>query len=181
MNLPVILNRRSIRKFQNTPVEAEKITAVLEAARWAPSGNNMQPARFIVVRDRDSRYALCQADNNQAWMMSAPVFIVVVADLLARVAPDHAPRIDEHSSEWEAKRVIRDAAIAAGYLLLEVENQGLGACWTGFFEQENVRPILGLPEDKFVVAIIPVGYPAESPNPRMRKSLDEIVRYEKWS
>lgn len=181
MIIPAITNRRSIRKFEDKPVEAEKIHAVLEAARWAPSGNNLQPARFVVVRDQDTRYALCQADHSQAWMMSAPVFIVVVADLLARIAPVATYKVDELSPQWEVKRIIRDTATATGYLLLEVENQGLGACWTGFFSQEDVRPILGLPEDKFVVAIIPIGYPAESPNPRMRKSLDEIVRYEKWS
>ena len=181
MIIPAIINRRSIRKFLSKPVEAEKIHAVLEAAQWAPSGNNMQPARFIVVRDQDIRYALCQADHSQTWMMAAPVFIVVVADLLSRVAPESTCKIDELSPEWEVKRIIRDSAIATGYLLLEVENQGLGACWTGFFSQEDVRPVLGLPEDKFVVAIIPIGYPAENPNPRMRKSLDEIVRYEKWS
>ena len=181
MIIPAIINRRSIRMFQNKPVEPEKVKAILEAACWAPSGNNMQPARFVVVRDQETRYALSQADHNQAWMMSAPVFIVAVADLLARVAPGNTFKVDENSPEWEVKRVIRDTAIATGYLLLEVENQGLGACWTGFFSQEDVRPILGLPDDKFVIAIIPVGYPAESPNPRTRKSLDEIVRYEKWS
>jgi nitroreductase len=181
MIIPAIINRRSIRKFQNIPVEEEKINAVLEAARWAPSGNNMQPARFIVVKDQDIRYALCQADHSQAWMMAAPVFIVAVADLMARVAPESTYKVDEDSPEWEVKRVIRDTAIATGYLLLEVENQGLGACWTGFFSQEDVRPILGLPEDKFVIAIIPVGYPDETPAPRVRKSLAEIVFYEKWS
>lgn len=181
MIIPAIINRRSIRKFQNKPVEADKIKAILEAASWAPSGNNMQPARFIVVRDQESRYALSQADHNQSWMMAAPVFIVAVADLLARVAPENIFKVDENSPEWEVKRVIRDTAVATGYLLLEVENQGLGACWTGFFSQEDVRPILGLPDDKFVIAIIPIGYPAESPNPRTRKSLDEVIRYEKWS
>lgn len=181
MIIPAIINRRSIRKFQNIPVEEEKINAVLEAARWAPSGNNMQPARFIVVKDQDIRYALCQADHSQAWMMAAPVFIVAVADLMARVAPESTYKVDEDSPEWEVKRVIRDTAIATGYLLLEVENQGLGACWTGFFSQEDLRPILGLPDDKFVIAIIPVGYPAETPAPRVRKSLAEIVFYEKWS
>ncbi len=181
MIIPAILNRRSIRKFQDVPVEPEKINAILEAANWAPSGNNMQPARFIVVRDRDTRYALSQADNNQVWMITAPVIIVAVADLMARVAPENTYKVDEQSPEWEVKRIIRDTAMATGYLLLEVENQGLGACWTGFFSQEDVRPILNLPDDKFVIAIIPVGYPAESPNPRPRKSLNEIVRYEKWS
>ena len=181
MIIPAILNRRSIRKFHNKPVEPEKIKAILEAASWAPSGNNMQPARFIVVRDDDLRYELSQADNNQAWMMAAPVFIVAVADLLARVAPEYTYTVEEDSPEWEVKKVIRDTAIATGYWLLEVENQGLGACWTGAFAQEDVRRILGLPHDKFVLAIIPVGYADESPNPRNRKSLDQIVRYEKWS
>lgn len=181
MIIPAILNRRSIRKFQNIPVEPEKINAILEAASWAPSGNNMQSARFIVVRDEEIRYALFQVDDNQAWMIAAPVFIVAVADLLARVAPENTYKVEENSPEWEVKKVIRDTAIATGYLLLEVENQGLGGCWTAAFAQEDVRRILDLPDDKFVVAIIPVGYPAESPNPRKRKSLDEIVRYEKWS
>jgi len=180
MNIPSIINRRSIRKFQNTPIEDEKLHAVLEAARWAPSGNNKQPARFIVVKSEEIRHALCQADHNQTWMMTAPVFIVAVADMTARVSADKSHPIDEQSPDWELKRVIRDTAVAIGYLLLEAVNQGLGTCWTGFYTQSDVRPILGLPEDKFVVGIIPIGYPAENPEPRSCRPLNELVRYEKW-
>ena len=178
--LPSIEHRRSVRSFQPKPVEEEKLYQVLQAARLAPSSNNKQPWRFIVVREESQRQALARADHNQSWMLSAPLFIVCVADLAARMSNTITLVVDEHSDLWELKRVIRDTAIATGYLLLEADALGLATCWTGFFKQAEVRPILNLPGDKFVVAIVAFGYPAEEPKPRPRLPLAKLVRFERW-
>ncbi|QAT48826.1 nitroreductase [Caproiciproducens sp. NJN-50] len=175
-----IENRRSIRKYQNRKVEKEKIVQILESARLAPSGSNTQPWTFIVVESEDTKEKLTIADHNQTWMMTAPIFIVCVADIRCRISADAGIRLDENSAEPELKQIIRDTAIAIGHLLLEAENQGLGACWTAWFEQGDVRPILNIPEDKYVCGIITVGYGGETPKRRPRKAMEEIVRYETW-
>ena len=88
--------------------------------------------------------------------------------------------MNETSPHFALKQVIRDTAIAVEHVVLEAQNLGLGTCWVGWYEQADVRPILGIPADKFVVAILPLGYPAETPGERPRKKLDEIVMFEKW-
>ena len=175
-----IQHRRSIRKFTSEPIEPDKLQSVLEAARLAPSGNNKQPWTFIVVQSEQQCQAVMEACHRQTWMMTAPAFIVAVADMAGRVATEPGLYLDENSPHWELKRAIRDTAIATENMLLEADAQGLGTCWVGFFVQSEIRPVLGIPDDKFVLAVIPIGYPAEQPLARPRKLLSEIVRYEKW-
>jgi len=175
-----IQHRRSIRKFTTDPINPEKLQSVLEAARLAPSGNNKQPWMFIVVQSEKQRHAVMEACHQQTWMMTAPAFIVAVADMAARVETEPGLYLDENSPHWELKRAIRDTAIAIQNILLEADGQGLRTCWVGFFVQAEIRPVLGIPDDKFVVAVIPIGYPAEHPAARPRKPLTDIVRYEKW-
>ena len=175
-----IQHRRSIRKYTSKPIEPEKLQSVLEAARLAPSGNNKQPWTFIVVQSEEQRQAVMEASHRQAWMMSAPTFIVPVADMAERAETKPGRSVDEDSPDWELKRAIRDTAIAVESMLLEADAQGLGTCWVGFFVQKEIRPVLGIPDDKFVLGVIPIGYPAEQPSARPRKPLTEIVRYERW-
>lgn len=176
-----IENRRSIRKYQDKKVESEKLAQILESARLAPSGNNSQPWIFIIVESEDTKRKLTDADHKQEWMMTAPLFIVCVADIKSRILGKEQIRVDENSGEPELKRIIRDTSIAISHILLEAENLGLAACWTGWYAQDAVRPILNIPEDKYVCGIIPLGYGDEAPDRRPRKALEEIVRYEKWS
>lgn len=175
-----IKHRRSVRKYTSDPIESEKLQSVLEAARLAPSGNNKQPWTFIVVQSAQQRQAVMEACHRQTWMMTAPAFIVAVADMASRVETEPGLFLDENSPHWELKRAIRDTAIATENMLLEADAQGLGTCWVGFFVQSEIRPVLGIPDDKFVLAVIPIGYPAEQPLARPRKPISEIVRYEKW-
>lgn len=175
-----IEHRRSIRKYQNRKVEKEKIIQILESARLAPSGSNTQPWTFIIVETEDMKEKLSIADHHQKWMMSAPIFIVCVADIRCRISMDTKVRLDENSAEPELKQIIRDTAIAIEHILLEAENQGLATCWTAWFEQDAVRPILNIPDDKYVCGIITLGYGDETPKQRSRKVMEEIVRYEKW-
>ena len=180
MMIEAIQHRRSVRNFQEKSIEDEKLNEILEAARLAPSGNNRQPWFFIVIKDGLIKNEVAVATNNQAWIASAPVVIVAVADLCARSQDYAGMFVDEETSSFDVKRIIRDTTIAITHILLEVDNQGLGACWCGAFTQEGIRPVLGIPEDKFVLAVIPVGYPAEEPKAKPRKTLEEIIKYERW-
>lgn len=172
--------RRSIRKYIDKPVKNEKITEVLEAGRLAPSGNNTQPWHYIVVKSEEMREKIMQASHNQKWMITAPVFIVCVADVRCRIKEDIEVYLDDNSPQDEVKRIIRDTSISVGYMLLQANNLGLGVCWVAEFTQEEIRPVLNIPSDKYVVGVITVGYPNENPKARPRKKLEEIVHYECW-
>ncbi len=176
--LKAIGTRRSVRKYLDKKVEQEKILELINSARLAPSGHNTQPWSFILVESQDMKRRLAAADHEQSWMTAAPVFIVCLADIRCRLAHGEDIRVDESSPEPELKLVIRDTAIAIGYLLLEAENQGLSACWTGWYKQEDVRAILNIPDHQYVCGIVTVGYGAQSPEPRPRKSLEELIRTE---
>lgn len=178
--MKMIESRRSIRKYKDKKVEAQKLMQLIESARLAPSGSNTQPWQFIIVESEETKMKLAVADHNQLWMMTAPVFIVVVADIRCRISEDVDLRIDENSPEPEVKLIIRDTSIAIEHILLEAESLALSTCWTAWFKQDDVRPILGIPEDKYVCGIITVGYGDEQPTQRPRHALEDIVRYEKW-
>ena len=175
-----IVSRRSIRTFADTPVEEELLHRVLDSARLAPSGNNTQPWRFIVVRSRSQRENIEAVCNNQKWMLSAPVFIVCCADLSVRQKHSAETVIDETSPGKAVKQIIRDTAIAVEHLVLQAEACGLGTCWVGDFLQKDIRPVLGIPGNHYVVAVIPIGYAAETPSPRPRKPLDTLLFHESW-
>ncbi len=178
--LKQIENRRSIRKYLDKKVEKEKLIQILESARLAPSGSNTQPWMFIIIESEDTKEKLSIADHHQGWMMAAPLFIVCVADIRCRIPMSTKIRLDENSSEPELKQIIRDTAIAMEHILLEAEHLGLATCWTAWFEQDAVRPILNIPDDKYVCGIITLGYGDEAPIQRPRRAMEDIVRYEKW-
>lgn len=175
-----IKTRRSIRKYLDKPVEDKLLLQLLESARLAPSGSNNQPWHFIVVRSEENRRRLTEVANNQKWMLTAPVFIVCVADIRCRIPEGETLCLTEESPQEALKQIIRDTAIAAENLLLEAQHLGLGACWVAWYRQTEIRPVLNIPSDKYVCGIITVGYPGETPAPHPRKPLEHLVRYEKW-
>lgn len=175
-----IESRRSVRKYQDKKVEKEKILQMLESARLAPSGSNTQPWNFIIVESEETKEKLTRADHNQRWMLSAPLFIVCIADIRSRIEYGREMSLDEYSPDPELKQIIRDTAIAIEHILLEAENLGLSTCWTAWFQQEDIRPVLNIPKDKYVCGIITVGYGDEVPERRPRKCIEEIIRYEQW-
>ena len=175
-----IFHRKSTRRYNNIPVEDKKILKLIESARMTPSGSNTQPWNFIIVANEKTKEQIVQADNNQQWMKTAPVFIVCVADIRCRIKEDNDIYLDENCSLPELKQIIRDTSIAIEHILLEAENIGLSSCWTAWFSQEDIRPIMDIPSDKYVVGVITIGYSDEVGKPVPRKSLESIVRYEKW-
>lgn len=178
--LEEIRDRRSIRKYLNKEISQEDILTVLEAARLAPSGSNTQPWRFVVVTSQGTKERLAQADHNQKWMTDAPVFIVCVADVSCRIPDAEGLLMDESEACHELKQVIRDTAVAIEHILLQATQIGLASCWTGWYEQSEIKEILGIPSDKYVVGVVTLGYGAENPSPRKRKELKELVCFEQW-
>jgi nitroreductase len=173
--------RKSTRKYINKPVCDENIVQLIESARLAPSGSNTQPWNFIIVKSEETRELIAQVNNNQTWMKTAPVFIVCVADIRCRIKDESVEvSLDEDSSLRELKQIIRDTAIAVEHILLEAESIGLSSCWTAYFDQNDIRPILGIPNDKYVVGVVTIGYSDGSGKSAPRRPIEDMVRYEKW-
>ncbi len=167
-----IMGRRSIRAFQNRDVPPEIVDRLIEAARWAPSAGNIQPWEFIIVRNQETKRRLAEAALGQSFIEEAPVAIVVCAD-------------EERSARGYGMRgrtlyCIQDTAAAIQNIHLAAYAMGLGTCWVGAFREDEARKVLNIPEGVRPVAIIPVGYPAESPPPRSRRPLKQIIHYEKF-
>lgn len=165
--LSAIKGRRSIRKYSSKPVEEEKLLKVLEAARLSPSARNQQNWKFIVVRDDKRREELTEAIG-QPFVGEAPIIIVCCGTEPEGVMRGGQPRYTV------------DLSIATAYMILEAYEQGLGTCWLGSYDEGKVKEVLDIPEEVRVVSITPLGYPDESPAPRPRKALDEIVSYDKY-
>ncbi len=146
-----IFTRVSIRKYENRPVEPEKIEKILRAAMQAPSTGNQQPWEFYVVTDRATIEKLSKVHQYAGCAAGAPVVIV----------PCYRTK-DLWVPEWAQI----DLSIATENLWLETTAQGLGGVWMGIAPQEDrmqaVEEILGMPEDLRAFAIFPLGYPAES-------------------
>lgn len=162
--------RESVRSYQDKPVEEEKLNSVLEAGRLAPSASNRQEWRYLVVKDKETRQKLMKAAKNQSFVGEAPVVIACCADT------------DNHVMRCGQLCYPIDLAISIDHMTLEAVEEGLGTCWVGAFDEEEVKKVLGIPERIRVVELLPLGYPdAPSGKEKIRKSLEEIVIYEKWS
>ena len=181
--LDLVRDRRSVRAFTADEVTAEELAAVLEAGRLAPSGNNSQPWRFIVVRDAGMKERLADVAGDQAWLTKAPVVIAVVADPRAKLpaaAPSQVPLPGDPAMVTATIKSVRDAAIAAEHIVLAAADLGLGSCWVAKFEQEKVRAVLGVPDECYVVTLLPIGRPAEVPAPTPRYTLAELTFEERY-
>jgi nitroreductase len=162
-----IKRRRSIRKYKDDPVEKEKLLKVLEATRLAPSAMNRQPYEFVITSDTKTIERISSACN-QKW--DAPTIIVVCA------FPNKAWVRDDGEEYWKA-----DAAAAMTILSLQACAEGLGTCWIAAFKEEEIKKILKIKNESRVVAMTPLGYPAEKKGlVSNRKSIDDLVHYEKW-
>jgi len=163
-----INQRSSVRSYKATDVEEDKLRKVLEAARLSPSANNRQEWKFIVVRNKETKKRLARAAFGQSFIGAAPVIIVACGTesraMLGCGQPTHTV----------------DVSIACAYMILQAYELGLGTCWIGAFEEDETKKILNIPEHVRVVAMTPLGYPNQPPSKKIRKSLDQIVCYEKY-
>ena len=166
--LALVRSRYSVRSYEDRPVEQDKLDRVLEAVRLAPSASNRQPWKFVVIREAETRRELVEPCFNQQFVAQAPVVIAGVGLMPNRKLHCGIPGDPV------------DLAIAMDHLALAAAAEGLGTCWVGAFYQDRVREVLGIPESAQVVELMTLGYPADSPPPKSRKPISDIVCYDRW-
>lgn len=201
LNLPTkdaIEKRRSIRKFKRKPVPDEQITALIEAARLAPSASNTQPWRFKIVSDDDTKAKLAEAAYHQSFVAQAPVVLVCCADLqgyfegikarsqefgkegaleetMSRVLRGRAEQLKTVNIQELAPGIAFNVAIAIEHIVLRALDFGLGSCWVRMLDEQKIKTIFGWKNSIHVVALLPLGYPDETPNPRKRRAIEELI------
>lgn len=175
MSLPELMRtRRSVRSYQQRPVEEEKLEQVLEAARLAPSAANRQPWRYIIVDDHETKERL-RAAYDKEWFTQAPLIVVAcgVPDEAWKKRRIFPPQTEEY---WKV-----DVAISLQNLIMAAWEQGLGSCWIAAFDENKTKSVLGIPKNVRVLAMTPLGYPQDSQEPITdRKPLNEIAFKNKW-
>jgi nitroreductase len=164
----VIYKRRSIRAYENKPVEEEKLHQILRAAQRSPSANNAQDWKFVVVRDKLKIEKLTYACKQQSFVNEAPVIIVACA-----TKSDYVMTCDQYAYPI-------DISIAMTHMMLAATALDLGTCWLGAFFEDKVKKILKIPDEIRVVGILTLGYPHFQPQETNRKQLGEIVSFDKW-
>ena len=173
----VVKTRKSVRSYADKAVEEEKLTKILESARMAPSWANKQCVNYIVVKDKAKITELSGFLNS--WLKQAPVVLAACAD------PQHSGNMNGMAY------YLVDIGISMQQLVLAATDLGLGTCWIGAFDEAKVKKALEVPENIKVVALTPIGYPADKVGIRgklvrtfvgadKRKPIEEIVHHEKW-
>lgn len=176
--MQAIKGRRSIRRYEDSPVSEEDLQTVLEAARWAPSWANSQCWRFVVVRDGATRARL--AETLTVWnpalkaMGQAPV-IIVVCGQLGR-SGFYKGGSTTHKGDW----YMFDVALASQNLTLAAYSLGLGTVHVGAFDDVKAAEVLSVPAGFAVVEMLLLGHPVGEAKAPARKELAEQVFYERW-
>jgi nitroreductase len=170
MTARTLFERRfSCRIFGPSPPDRETVVEVLEAARWAPNGGNLQPWRFVIARDDSHRRGLAGAASGQGFLSQAPVVITVCA------VPEESGT--KYGTRGRDLYCLQDTAAAAQNILLAATDRGLGSCWVGAFDEAAVIRVLDLPASWRPVALIALGEPAEAEPHRTRRPLSEVTRW----
>jgi len=191
----VITSRRSIRKFRQEDISADTIRLLLDAARLAPSGSNLQPARFVVAQSPAAKETLSRYTPYK-FIAKASVIFVCCADLTAMTTRDKRvgellnegvfEGVDIDMNDPAATSPVMDnaavkaylsmnVAIAIEHIVLKAVDLGLGSCWLGRFDRDKLKEYLTLDESIYPVVLLPVGHPDQSPKERPRFALDKLV------
>ncbi len=170
--LRLFVERRSIRKYHNLPVEWEKLGMVLEAARNAPSSGNLQNWKFVIVRDKEKREKIAEACLKQYWMLTAPVHIVVYA------LPELCGRF--YGSRGKNLYSIQNCAAAIENMLIMAHALGLGTCWVGAFDENMLIDTVGSKAGAVPQAVITIGYADERPPNPGREDFYSMVFLEEY-
>ena len=172
--LGLVSARQSDRCYDTErPVEQEKLERILEAARLAPSACNAQPWKFVVVTDPELAQRMGKADASigmNKFAVQAPVHIVVVEEtpnftsfIGGKIKRKHFPQVD--------------IGIAAAHIVLAAENEGLGSCMLGWFDENEIKKLLGIPSSRRVLLDILIGYPLKEKRKKSRKPSEKVVSY----
>ena len=157
-----ILNRRSIRRYEDKDIAEDVMKQILEAGRQAPSAANRQPIHFIIVKDHEISKKFSNMPFN-GFVKAAPVVVVGCADVKSML-----------TGKW----AIVDATIAMQNMAVAAWVLGVGSCWIGAFDEKKVKESLKIPGKWKVVALLTLGYPAEKPKLRKKKSFDELFSFD---
>ena len=164
----LIQTRYSVRAYKNDPIPEDALATILEAARLAPTAANRQPFQLIVIHTAGREEDLARI-YGRAWFTQAPLVIGVFS------MPEQA---------WQRRDGMNyhvvDAAIVMDHLILAAAAAGLGTCWVGAFDPAAAREVLGLPDSVEPIAFTPLGYPADRPQPKQRRPVEDLVRWERW-
>ena len=162
-----LTTRQSIRAYSDQPIEEDKLQRILQAANRAPSAGNRQAYEIYLVHSLALRQKLAKAAGDQEFLAQAP-FVLVFCTHPARNA-------DRYAQRGEMLYSVQDATIACTFAMLAATALGLGSVWVGAFNEEAVRQILDIAAGQRPVAMLPIGYAAELPLRRARRTLDDLV------
>jgi len=176
--LELAQHRQSDRAYLDKPVESEKLNRILEAARLAPSACNSQPWKFIVVTDPDKRLLVADATASKLLSMNhftkqAPVQLIVV---------EESANFTSSVGGWATNKHYPhiDLGIAAAHISLAAADEGLGSCIIGWCDEKKIHKVLDIPKSKRVMLVILLGYSAQPLREKKRKTIEEIVSYNKY-
>jgi nitroreductase len=155
--------RHSVRRYRGEAVTEQQVAGILEAVRTAPTAGNFQSYEIYLVRGTERMRALAEATFNHEWIAQAPLALVVCT---------HAERCQyDPKVHW----ALQDASVAATVAHLAIVDMGLSTCWVGAFLPGKVAAVLGAAKEHVPLAILPVGYADEVPQPTERRALTEFV------
>jgi nitroreductase len=159
--LDLIVNRRSIRRYEAKDIPEDVMKQILEAGRQAPSAVNKQPIHFIIVKDHELAKKFSNLPFN-SFIKDAPAVIVGCADVKSLL-----------TGKW----AVVDTTIAMQNMVIAAWALGVGSCWIGAFDEKKVKESLKIPDKWKVVALLTIGYPAEQPKPRKKKPIEELFSF----
>lgn len=166
--LPEIVNRQSIKEFQDRTIEREKIDRILEAGRLAPSAKNRQPWRFIVIDDPGMKQKIQEAAFGQEHVSQAGVIVAMCSTNIDYRMPN-----GQHSHPI-------DITFAASFMMLQAEHEELGTCIVTTFDEIEVKELLTVPYKMKVLMLLLIGYPGSKSIKELRKSIDRISAFNHW-
>ncbi|MFW9794308.1 MAG: nitroreductase family protein [Candidatus Thorarchaeota archaeon] len=165
----VVTKRRSIRKYRDIEIPNEHIHQMIEAARLAPSTNNSQPWRFVVVKEPETIELLSLVAGGQKFVADAKAVVIAIAEQAASCCPGNP-------SMWH----VQDTMIATEHVVLAATALGYGSCWVAMLDSRNsqhidtVKQALRIPESADIVALVTLGVPDEVPSSKSTLELNEI-------
>jgi nitroreductase len=176
--IDLVQSRQSNRRYEEKPVEREKIERCIEAARLAPSACNSQPWKFIIVDEPELRAKVARETYNNVapfnkFALQAPVVIVIVMEK-PTVISQIGGRIKSRDF------FLYDIGITAEHFCLQAAEEGIGTCMIGWFNEKPLKQLLKIPAKREVGLIITLGYPADKQRIKIRKTTDKICSYNSY-
>ena len=163
----VVNARRSIRAYKDQPVEPMKLHRILESINAAPSAGNLQAFEIYLVEEAAHKAELVRAAREQQFLAEAPIVLVFCTR--------GSRAVERYGQRGTELYCIQDATIACTFAMLAAAALGLSSVWVGSFDEKQVAEAICAADGDRPVAILPIGYPAEMPDPKPRRGLEELV------